>query len=346
MRRLFSAFCRALPTAPAVLRSSLYRWLPLGAPASFLPTSACLTAVLVAQVGPPPFPCVLSASPAPAGLQMIAGFCTLCRGSHIVVVTALYMAVWGALRLPEPLGLCLLFCHLLLRFSASVSASGWVCFWSAVSGSHGSCEVCAVSAALRGWPSFCCVGLSFSCSCGTSCLVAVFWPLLLLLWVELPWGVCSGVLSPWPLVTPSPSVVSRLGFLPLAFVQAWVGRLRFCLGSSLLLGGALLPLSLLFSLGCSNFLLSRLLEFLELFAGVSFLSLPVFAACSGWLTDSPWLSALRCLATGGVTLFFCQRPVGLPWWGRGASGFLGPAGFCVFAMGTPVSGWDCVLPQS
>ena len=46
------------------------------------------------------------------------------------------------------------------------------------------------------------------------------------------------------------------GFLPLAFVQAWVGRLRSCLGSSLLffLGGegALLPLSLLFSLGGSN----------------------------------------------------------------------------------------------
>ena len=45
------------------------------------------------------------------------------------------------------------------------------------------------------------------------------------------------------------------GFLPLAFVQAWVGRLRSCLGSFLLFfwgGGALLPLSSLFSLGGSN----------------------------------------------------------------------------------------------
>ena len=58
--------------------------------------------------------------------------------------------------------------------------------------------------------------------------------------------------------------------------------------------------------------LSRLLEFLELFSGVSFLSLPVFAASSGWLADSPWLSALLCLAAGDATLFFCQRPVGLP----------------------------------
>ena len=30
----------------------------------------------------------------------------------------------------------------------------------------------------------------------------------------------------------------------------------------------------------------------------------------------------------------------------GASGFLGPAVFMVFAMGSPVSGRDCVLPQS
>ena len=71
-------------------------------------------------------------------------------------------------------------------------------------------------------------------------------------------------------------------------------------------------LVLVILLGCSNCLLFRLLEFLELFAGVSFLLLPVFADSSGWLTDSPWLSALRCLAAGGVTLFFCQRPVGLP----------------------------------
>ena len=88
----------------------------------------------------------------------------------------------------------------------------WVCFWPAVSGAHVSCEVCAVSAALRGWSSSCCVGLSFTCSCGTGCLVAIFWPILLPLWVELPWGLCCGVLSPWPLVAPSPSVVSRLGF--------------------------------------------------------------------------------------------------------------------------------------
>ena len=64
------------------------------------------------------------------------------------------------------------------------------------------------------------------------------------------------------------------------------------------------------------------------------------------VADSPWLTALRGLAAEGVTLVFCQGLVGLPSWGCGASGFLGPALFMVFAMGSPVSGQDCVLPQS
>ena len=64
------------------------------------------------------------------------------------------------------------------------------------------------------------------------------------------------------------------------------------------------------------------------------------------VADSPWLFALRGLAAEGVTLVFCQGLVGLPSWGCGASGFLGPAVFMVFAMESPVSGQDCVLPQS
>ena len=43
---------------------------------------------------------------------------------------------------------------------------------------------------------------------------------------------------------------------------------------------------------------------------------------------------------------FCRGLVDLPYWGCGASGFLGPAGLLVFAMGTPVSGWACGLPPS
>ena len=64
------------------------------------------------------------------------------------------------------------------------------------------------------------------------------------------------------------------------------------------------------------------------------------------VADSPWLSALRGLAEEGVTLVFCQGLIGLPSWGCGVFGFLGPALFMVFAMGSPVSGRDCVLPLS
>ena len=64
------------------------------------------------------------------------------------------------------------------------------------------------------------------------------------------------------------------------------------------------------------------------------------------VTDGPWLSALSSLAAEVVTLVLCQVLVGLPLWGCSASGFLGPAVFLVFTMGSPVSGRDCVLPRS
>ena len=130
--------------------------------------------------------------------------------------------VWqcgGAFRLPEPLGF-------VLSSPPAVLSLGGCCalfsFWFPLL--QGGCasglwclgHTLAVKfvqsrlPSVVGPPSAVC--LSFTCSCGTGCLVAVFWPLLLLLWVELPWGLCCGILSPWPLVAPSPSVVSRLGF--------------------------------------------------------------------------------------------------------------------------------------
>ena len=87
-----------------------------------------------------------------------------------------------------------------------------MCFWPAVSGAYIGCAVCAVSAALSSWVSICCDCLSCTCSGGAGCLVAVFCTLLLLLLVELPWDLCCGILSPWPLVAPYPSVISHLGF--------------------------------------------------------------------------------------------------------------------------------------
>ena len=64
-------------------------------------------------------------------------------------------------------------------------------------------------------------------------------------------------------------------FLPWAFVRTWVGRLRSCLGSCLLLSW--------FSLGGSCSWLSRLLVFSWNLSLGSFLSLPVFADGLGWL---------------------------------------------------------------
>ena len=107
------------------------------------------------------------------------------------------------------------------------------------------------------------VVLSFTCSCGTGCLVAVF-DLSCCSCGLSSRGVSAAAFCPLGLLSHPLLLLFLPGFLPLAFVQAWVGRLRSCHGSSLLLGGALLPLSSLFSLGCSNCLLSRLLEFLEL----------------------------------------------------------------------------------
>ena len=108
-----------------------------------------------------------------------------------------------------------------------------------VSGVYVGCAVCAVSAALRSWVLFCCECLSYTCSGGAGCLVAIFCTLLLLLWVELPWGLCCGVLSPWPLVAPYPSVVSSLGFFLWRLFRLGFEGCDPGFGSSLLLGGSL-----------------------------------------------------------------------------------------------------------
>ena len=150
-----------------------------------------------------------------------------------------------------------------------------MCFWPAVSGAYVGCPVCAVSAALRSWVSFCCECLSYTCSGGAGCLVAIFCTLLLLLWVELPWGLGCGVLSPWPLVAPYPSVVSRLGFFLWCLFRLGFEGCGPGFGSSLLFffwgGGLSLSLVLVvlawpFQLFCCP----GSLGFLGLFALVSF----------------------------------------------------------------------------
>ena len=138
-------------------------------------------------------------------------------------------------------------------------------------------------------------------------LVACLWPLLLLLCVGLLWGLCCAVLSPWALARP-PLQGLRWKVLCFGGPSSWSFSWTLYWGSSL--------------------------------------SLPVVTGCSWSFLDIPRLSTLRCLTAGGVTLVFCRGLVGLPYWGCGASGFLGPTGLIVFAMGTPVSGRACGLRQS
>ena len=191
--------------------------------------------------------------------------------------------VWqcgGAIWLPEPLGLCWLFCHPLLRFSASVGAvlCSLFSFPCLRVGALLACGVCSASW-LRGL-------CSLGCPSWLVLLLMSLFVLHLLLRVRL-FG--HSLLAP-PAAPMCCALVGFLmrhsvtlaycralslccfspGFLPLAFVQAWVGRLRSWLGSSLLWrrGGLSFPCPCCFRLAVPTVLLSKLLEFLELFAGV------------------------------------------------------------------------------
>ena len=75
---------------------------------------------------------------------------------------------------------------------------------------------------------------------------------------------------------------SRLGCLPWVFVRTWVGRLRSCLGSCLLLGELSFPCPG-FRLAVPAVWLSRLLGFSWNLCLGFFLLLPVFADGLGWL---------------------------------------------------------------
>ena len=129
-------------------------------------------------------------------------------------------------------------------------ALGWVHFWPAVSTAPVRCEVCSL-----GCPSWL-VLLFLSLFVlhlllRWDGLVTGLWPLLLLLCVGLLWGLCCAVLSPWPIVAPSPSVVPRLGF----FLWRLFGLGLVGCGPAgvpaFFWGGSLLPLSWWFSLGGS-----------------------------------------------------------------------------------------------
>ena len=87
--------------------------------------TGCLSFCFPGDVGwASALPFFFCASPAPASLQGLAGFCTLCQGAPVGVVSAL----WSTVSSPCWLSLTL----------------GWVSFWTAVSLVSVGCEVCGL----------------------------------------------------------------------------------------------------------------------------------------------------------------------------------------------------------
>ena len=100
----FSTMCRALPPGPAACVAY-----PAAGSLGDFQVTGCLSFCFPGEVGwASALPFFFCASPAPTGLQGLAGFCTLCQGAPVGVVSAL----WSTLSSP-----CWLFLTL-----------GWVSF--------------------------------------------------------------------------------------------------------------------------------------------------------------------------------------------------------------------------
>ena len=140
-----------------------------------------------------------------------------------------------------------------------------------------------------------------------------FVPSLLLLVVELPWGLFCGFLSPWPLVAPYPSVI--LACVSSFGIYSGLG-LRCCgpgFGSSLVLdppffwGGSLSLVLVVLAWLLQLFHFVQVTGFLDFLLGFSFSRLPVFAGSSEWVET--YVSVLSCLLFGCVFVrtVFCEQ---------------------------------------
>ena len=135
-------------------------------------------------------------------------------------------------------------CRLLLRFSTSVGLCGSPLAFPCLRvgallacGVYGACSLRSLQSRLPFVvsPPFMSL-LSFICSCGGMVWSQVSGPSCF----SCVLGSCGVSVAPFcrlglwshPLL-----LLFLAGFLPLAFVRTWVGRLRSCLGSCLLLGG-------------------------------------------------------------------------------------------------------------
>ena len=116
----FSTMCCALPPGPAACAAY-----PVAGSLGDFQVTGCLSFCFPGDVGlASALPFFFCASPAPTGMQGLAGFCTLCQGAPVRVVSAL----WPTVSSPCWLSLTL----------------GWVSFWTAVSPVSVGCEVCGL----------------------------------------------------------------------------------------------------------------------------------------------------------------------------------------------------------
>ena len=116
----FSTMCCALPPGPAACAAY-----PAAGSLGDFKVTLCLSFCFPGDVGwASALPFFFRASPAPTGLQELAGFCTLCQDAPVGVVSAL----WTTVSSPCWLSLTL----------------GWVNFWTAVSPVSVGCEVCGL----------------------------------------------------------------------------------------------------------------------------------------------------------------------------------------------------------
>ena len=116
----FSTMCRTLPPGPAACVAY-----PAAGSLGDFQVTGCLSFCFPGDVGwASALPFFFCASPAPIGLQGLAGFCTLCQGAPVGVVSALWLTVSSP-------------CWLSLTL-------GWVSFWTAVSPVSVGCEVCGL----------------------------------------------------------------------------------------------------------------------------------------------------------------------------------------------------------
>ena len=82
----FSAMCRALPPGPAACAA-----FPAAGSLGNFQVTGCLYFCFPGDVGwASALPFFFCASPAPTGLQGLAGFCTLCQGAPVGMVSALW----------------------------------------------------------------------------------------------------------------------------------------------------------------------------------------------------------------------------------------------------------------